>query len=148
MAWLAPRGTIRRKVFQGLLAIMCAGTVAVLVTVVHSIYHLVNVVVPHSYAAWPAGDLLVEYMETHDGKWPHGWVDLHEATSLTNKGTPIDRDFTHLPGIVKIGWNAPPEALAKVALAEGPSSVKVVTRLDGSRLEAKWGQDNMQAGTR
>jgi len=140
MAWLAPRGTIRRKVFQGLLATLLAIIVAVMVVAGYSVYHVVYVVIPHSYAAWTAGDLLVEYMDTHDGKWPHGWADLHEATSYTNHGL-LYWDFAKLSGMEKIDWNANPEALGKLAMAVGPSAVKVVTQLDGSTLETKWGGD-------
>lgn len=139
MAWLAPRGTVRRRVFQSLLAMFFALVVYIVVNAGYRVYQLVNVGIPHSYAAWVTGDLLVEYMETHDGKWPHGWEDLREATNSLR--TPMYWNFTNLPGIVKVDWNVRPEALAKAALADGPASVKVVTQLDGSRLEAKWGED-------
>jgi hypothetical protein len=32
----------------------------------YSVYRNVTGVIAHSYAAWTTGDLLVEYMETHD----------------------------------------------------------------------------------
>jgi hypothetical protein len=144
MALLAPYRTTRRKVFRALLTILVALIVAIAGYVVYSIHHVVHVIIPHSYANWTTGNLLVEYMETHDGNWPHGWEDLHEATSLTNKGEPLYWDFTNLPGILKIDWKADPETLAKAALASGPSSLKVVTRLDGSKLEDCWQQDANQ----
>ena len=104
------------------------------------IYHMVHVVIPHSYAAWDVGNLLVEYMDTHNGKWPQSWKNLHEAEdSLRQKGKNVYWNFDELPSIVKIDWNAEPEALAKNALAGG--NLKIVTQLDGSRLEAKWGPD-------
>ena len=106
----------------------------------YSIYRMVAVRIPHSYAAWATGDLLVEYMETHEGSWPRGWEDLKKAEeSLVKKGRNIYYDFDKLPAMVKIDWSAEPSILAKEALADGASSLKAVTRLDGSRLEAVWG---------
>jgi hypothetical protein len=32
-----------------------------------------------AYAKWDAATLLIEYMETHDGRWPSGWHDLHDS---------------------------------------------------------------------
>ena len=32
--------------------------------------------VDDAYALWGAGDMVVEYMEDHDGRWPKGWDDL------------------------------------------------------------------------
>ena len=45
----------------------------------YSICRTVVVVVPHSYAAWTTGDLLVEYMDTHNGGWTQNWGDLENA---------------------------------------------------------------------
>jgi hypothetical protein len=46
-----------------------------------------------------------------------------------------------LPDRVKVDWDVRPEALAKAAIANGELSITVVTRLDGSKLEAAWGDD-------
>jgi hypothetical protein len=32
--------------------------------------------IPEAYAAWDTGTLLVEFMKTHDRKWPASWDDL------------------------------------------------------------------------
>ena len=104
------------------------------------LYRLVCVEIPHSYAGWATGDLLVEYLDTHDGKWPQSWSELRTARdSLVQKGGNIYYDFERLPGIVKIDWNAKPDLLTKAVLAG--DKVKVVTQVDGSKLEARWGED-------
>ena len=108
----------------------------------YSLYRTIAVVIPHSYAAWTTGDLLVEFMQTHHDHWPSGWDDLAKARdSLVQKGRNIYWDFNKLPAIVKIDWNVDPPALAKAVLTKGESAVFVVTQKNGSKLEAKWGPD-------
>ncbi len=125
-----------KRLLLVLLVLICV----VVLNVGYGIFHLVHVIIPHSYAAWDTGNLLVEYMDTHNGQWPQSWKNLHEAEdSLRQKGENVYWDFDKLPSIVKIDWNAEPEALAKSALAG--RNLKIVTQLDGSRLEANWGPD-------
>ena len=108
----------------------------------YSLYRVAYVRVPHSYAAWGTGDLLVEFMETHDGRWPREWKELSEARdSMLRKGRTVHGNFGQLPSMVKIDWDAKPAELAKLAVAQGETAVRVVTRPDGSRLEANWGPD-------
>jgi hypothetical protein len=108
----------------------------------YSLYRLTYVIIPHSYAAWTVGDLLVEYMDTHDGNWPRGWKDLEEAKDgLLRKGRNIYYDFDKLPAVAKIDWTADTASLTKIALATGESGLNVVTQINGSRLEARWGPD-------
>ena len=134
----------RRRAFtwkKALLALLVIIGVWALLTG-YSICRMVIVVIPHSYAAWTTGDLLVEYMDTHNGGWPQNWEDLENARdSLIRKGRNIYYDFNKLPAIVKIDWNVNSTTLAKDALVGGESAVRVVTQLDGSRLEAQWGRD-------
>jgi hypothetical protein len=39
--------------------------------VLHTAAHI-----PEAYAAWDTGTLLVEYMKTHEDRWPASWEDL------------------------------------------------------------------------
>jgi hypothetical protein len=138
MAQPSQKGMIRRTVLLCLLAAIFG----LLFTLVHTLYRVVHVLLPQKYAAWTAGDLLVEYMDTHEGKWPRGWKDLSEATNtLPAKGVPLLWNFGKLPEIVRIDWNVQPEILAKAALAGGTSRVKVVTQLDGAQLSAMSGHE-------
>jgi hypothetical protein len=108
----------------------------------YSLYHTVHVVIPHSYAAWTTGDLLIEFLETHTNQWPRSWKDLSEARdSLQRKGRNVYWEFDRLPAIVRVDWNAEPPELLKRVRANGETSLKVVTQADGSRLEAVWGPD-------
>jgi hypothetical protein len=37
--------------------------------------------IPEAYAAWDTGTLLVEYMKSHNGRWPSSWDDLLSVMS-------------------------------------------------------------------
>ena len=37
--------------------------------------------IPEAYAAWDTGTLLVEYMKSHDGRWPSSWDELLSVMS-------------------------------------------------------------------
>ncbi len=107
-----------------------------------SMYHMSQVMVPHSYAAWTTGDLIVEYLKTHGDKWPQDWVALKEAKeSLVRDGKNIYWDFDKLPAIVKVDWKADMETLVHLVQGGHAADVKVVTQLDGSPLETAWGPD-------
>ena len=129
--------TLKRAIL-GALALVLAGVLYV----GYGILQVVNVTIPHSYAAWETGHLMVEYLKMHDGKWPRGWGDLREADeSLRRKGTAVYWELDRLPAIVKIDWDVDPQALASLALSNSDYRLKVVTQADGSRLEANWGED-------
>lgn len=50
-------------------------------------YQLVNTP-SDAYAAWGAGDLVIEFMEAKDGGWPSSWSELEEFLESTeNKNT-------------------------------------------------------------
>ncbi len=127
-----------KRVVPGASALLLAGVLYV----GYGILRVVNVTIPHSYAAWETGNLMVEYLKMHDGEWPRGWRDLREADeSLRRKGTAIYRESHRLPAIVKIDWEVDPQALASLALSNSDYRLKVVTQADGSKLEANWGAD-------
>jgi hypothetical protein len=133
-----------RRVFTWRRVLLGVGALALasVLFIGYAIFHLVQVVIPHSYAAWETGDLMVTYLETHHGRWPRGWEDLREANAiLAQRGRPIYCAFDQLPGIVKIDWSVDSEALARLAASNGNYRLKVVTQTNGSRLEANWGKD-------
>ena len=108
----------------------------------YSVYWLVNRKIPESYAAWTAGDLIVEHLRNHSNNWPRSWEDLQSAsnsrlTNGMNVWTPVDR----LPRYVKIDWDIDANALAKQVSGNPTQAVRVVTRLDGGRLSAGWGHE-------
>jgi hypothetical protein len=51
--------------------------------IVYTVRHI-----PEAYAAWDTGTLLVEYMKTHENRWPSSWADL--LSEMSNAaGNPI-----------------------------------------------------------
>jgi hypothetical protein len=108
----------------------------------YQVYHLAYVLIPNSYAAWTTGDLIVEYIDTHEGKWPRGWDDLRVAKqSLERRSQPVYYAFQKLPQMIKVDWSADPTALAKLEARSNEVPFEVVTKLDGSKVDARWGED-------
>ena len=95
--------------------------------------------IPYAYAKWDTANLLIEYMETHDGKWPRGWHDLHECYGrLTAEGRDFDdrsmrsgQSFAELQARIGIDWNADPKQLLS-ATPDGDIPFRVVWALNGS----------------
>jgi hypothetical protein len=66
----------------------------------------------YAYAVWWVADMVIEYMETHDGAWPRGWDDLREPyeTCVRRSGRPWS--FEQLRDRVDVDWQADPAQLA------------------------------------
>ena len=74
-----------------------------------SVYHGI----PEAYAAWDSASLIVEYMETHGGKWPQSWGDLLSAAQTLPHGDRMLRGTNapaSIPRLVRVDWNADPAA--------------------------------------
>jgi len=93
--------------------------------------------IPEAYAAWDTGTLLVEYMASHDGRWPSSWDDvratLHSDSEhqikLRGAGT-NDTDYVlSLAKRVAVDWTFDPS---------GSGNQIPVTRLDGTKFPLLW----------
>jgi hypothetical protein len=104
--------------------------------------------VPYAYAAWDAGTLLVEYLETHDNHWPRSWDELRAAeTTLDSHGRRLRGSngkggfiYGDLKDAVAIDWNADVEAIASWDWDE--ATLRVVTRSDGRDFYFVWENPN------
>jgi hypothetical protein len=49
--------------------------------------HIYRVIsrLPEAYAAWDTGELLINYMKTHEGRWPRSWDEL--GTAMNTEAT-------------------------------------------------------------
>ncbi len=118
------------------------GILAAIVTVLfgYALYVTVNVVIPESYCSWMTGDLLVRYLQIHTNQWPRNWDDL---ASVTNDPGPLSQYVAveNLRQTVKIDWQVDVRQLQQMARNDSNVTLRVVTRLDGSRLKSSWGAD-------
>ena len=122
--------------------VICA-VVFVLTVAGWAAYHIVSAVrsVPDAYAAWDTGTLIIEYLDTHDGKWPRSWDDLRAAAASAPKHnrTLYGAGAYHdLPSRVRVDWEADPKEIARAECREGTPPVHVVTRVDGTDFRVVW----------
>jgi hypothetical protein len=93
--------------------ILFAIVTVALVGGVGAVYYLRQAVAAKhdAYAVWWVADMVIEYMETHDGAWPQGWDDLREPydTCVRRSGRPWT--FEHLRDRVDVDWEADPARL-------------------------------------
>ena len=111
-------------------AIVCiAGTMAVGLAWAGVAFVLAVIDVPkRAYAVWWTADLVIEYMESHQGTWPRNWEELRPLTEPTSRVTeskePDGRvivEFRPTPSVdelrhlVEVDWDADVDQL----IAEG-----------------------------
>ena len=99
--------------------------------------------IPEAYAAWDTATLIIEFMDTHEGKWPSSWDDLFSAARALPHGGRALRGYSidtlsTLPRIVRIDWNADPLTLMKATDGKETPPFRVVTRADGSDFPTVW----------
>jgi len=136
------RAKLWKQLIWGLIAVL----LVVVLCVGYSVYQTWRLI-PESYAAWTTGDLMVEYLRNHTNRWPEGWDDLRSATnSLMERGRPVYWPLDRLPRIVRIDWQADVGELQRLARSGSNAQIRVITRLDGARLRARWGRDTEPNG--
>lgn len=64
-----------------------------------------------AYAQWGAGDMVVHFMEDHDGRWPRGWEELRPYFDAGGGGVG-GWSFEKYQRRVRIDWRAGVEGLA------------------------------------
>jgi hypothetical protein len=97
-----------------------------------------------AYAVWWTADLVIEYMERHDGAWPRGWEDLRTvAEGAPEVKAGKERDGAEIvefrPGerieelrrIVEVDWDADPAELVKLPRNARGSPFRVITLRNG-----------------
>ncbi len=109
--------------------------------------------IPNAYAAWDAGTLLIEYLETHDNNWPKSWDELLTAMDALEPHGRVLRGrngkggfiYGDLKDAVAIDWNADVEAIASWDWDE--ARLRVVTRSDGRDFYFVWENPNTMVWT-
>src|SRR5262249_25834966 len=81
--------------------------------------------VDDAYALWGAGEMVENYMEDHDGRWPKGWDDLKpyfDAGSGRVGGWSFAENRRH----VTIRWDVDPAELKAAAEANPAPTFRVI----------------------
>ena len=93
-----------------------------------------------AYAKWDAGTLLIEHMETHEGKWPAGWEDLRECYGrLSGEGRKAEKpiwsaSFEEIRSRIGIDWEADPGKLVSAQSDGAREPFRVVWALSGNSM--------------
>lgn len=77
-----------------------------------------------AYAQWGAADMVIDYMETHDGQWPPNWEALRKSFETT--GGRVGGTFEDYQKRVFIDFHADPQELRRQSLASEDTSFHVI----------------------
>jgi len=78
-----------------------------------------------AYAEWGAADMVIGYMEAHDGKWPRSWEELRPAFDAGG-GRVGGWSFEEYRSRIKIDFTADPTELRRQALSADDPTFDVV----------------------
>jgi hypothetical protein len=86
--------------------------------------------VDDAYALWGSGDMVVNHMEDHEGRWPRGWDDLRPYFDAGG-GRVGGWSFDEYQRRVAIKWDVDPAALKAAARKSAVPTFRVITPRDG-----------------
>ena len=78
-----------------------------------------------AYALWGAADMVIDYMETHDGHWPRSWDDLRPQFEAGGSGVG-GWSFEKYQDRITIDFNADPNELRRLSLDSPEASFRVI----------------------
>jgi hypothetical protein len=84
-----------------------------------------------TYALGWVSDMVVEYMERNDGRWPHDWDDLKEPYEIGVAAVGRPWTFEDLRSRVDVDFSADPKELAKAHLKNGKVPFRVISLRSG-----------------
>jgi hypothetical protein len=79
-----------------------------------------------AYAQWGAGDMVVRYMEEHDGRWLRGWNDLRPYFDVGG-GRVGGWSFEQYQQHIVIQWDVDPAVLEAMARANPRPAFRVIS---------------------
>jgi hypothetical protein len=114
----------RRRLIVSLVVVLVALTAWAAVHVVQRAVELPR----EAYGVWWTADLVIAYMERHDGAWPRSWEDLRELADGASEVTESSQgdgskiiefrpkaNIDELQRIVSIDWDVDPDELFRQA---------------------------------
>jgi hypothetical protein len=94
------------------------------------VFHLFAFGIDNAYAQWGAADMVIGYMEKHDGRWPKSWEDLRPEFEAGG-GRVGGWSFEKLCSRVWVDWNPDPKALETLAVRCDKPCFDVIHPADG-----------------
>jgi hypothetical protein len=99
---------------------------------------------PEAYAVWQTADLVIAYMDRHDGAWPRGWDDLRPLAAgsgpyAAERGEALEvglrppTDLDRLQQLVEVDWSADLADLARAPSREPQPPFRVIWLRSGRR---------------
>jgi hypothetical protein len=85
----------------------------------------VNYGVDDGYALWGAAEMVIDYMEIHDGDWPRNWEDLRPQFNASNGNVP-GWTFEEYQSRIAIDFNADPDELYRKSLESPHPTFRVI----------------------
>ena len=79
------------------------------------VFHFFAFGIDNAYAQWGAADMVIGYMEKHEGRWPRSWEDLRPQFEAGG-GRVGGWSFEKYRSRVWIDWSADPKALEMAAV--------------------------------
>ncbi len=73
-------------------------------------YQAVQSILGNPYYVWHASAMVIDYMRTHDNRWPTSWDDLSKTNPAPGESGGF-QNFDEVKKNVVIDWNARPEVL-------------------------------------
>lgn len=97
------------------LAVLCIGT---------AIWMSFTYGIDDGYAQWGAAEMVIDYLETHDGAWPRSWDDLQPQFDA-DKGR-VGWTYDRFQDRIGINFDADPDLLRRESLESRSATFCVV----------------------
>jgi hypothetical protein len=102
----------------------------------YAIHRVITVRKPNAYAMQSAGQLILDHMRLHSGRWPGSWAELQDTCDATGHhilATNAEGEIEELKRRVVIDWAADPASMARLARQGGPVALSVIKLRSGAR---------------
>jgi len=117
---ISQTGRVRRTVLRMLIVLTVLGVLYVGI----DIWMTFNYGIDDGYAQWGAADMLIDYMEAHDGAWPRGWDDLRPQFE-DNKGR-VGWTYDRFQDRIGVDFTADPDRLRNESLESRSVTFRVI----------------------
>lgn len=109
----------------------CFFTTMIVVGVIFFFVQTISQKTRNAYAVWWVGDMVVEHMESNQGKWPTNWEELRDDYQTCAKRSGQPWRFDDLKRRVTIDWEVDPQILISHQ-DSGQPEFRVIYLTDGS----------------